>query len=183
VRPDQVLRPVGDMTGVAVLRVGGMTGHPDAVSLDFQSPAVGGVFVIAAARDGARVDVPERVQFLATRLVVGDRSLAALPGCIGAPALSEKGVFGVVIDCAPGRAPVVALLSAARAFLSRHLMPAPQTSIAGETPRFTLSQRLLDGPLMTVGCDAVNAGEVVVPYQLRENEKAVDATASFLNAN
>ncbi len=183
VPPERIVRPIGELTGIALLSVQEVPGDTTAVTLDYGAPAVGSVFVIASLSGGVRVDVAERMQFVATRLVVGDRALTGVPACLGAPALSGQGVLGVVTDCAEGRAPVVTLVSAARAFLTRHLASATQTSaLPGQVPRFTVSERLVNGPLMTVACDAVNAGEVDVPYQLGRNERAVDASASFLNA-
>ena len=183
VPPERILRPVGDLTGIALLVIHGLPGETLSMKLDYAAPAVGGVFVIAGLSGGMREDVAERVQFVATRLVVGDRLLAGIDACLGAPALSERGVLGIVTDCAGGRAPVVTLVSTSRAFLARHLATAMQTRALPEpAPRFTVSERLVNGPLMTVACDAVNAGEVDVPYQLGRNERAVDASASFLNA-
>jgi hypothetical protein len=76
----------------------------------------------------------------------------------------------------------VALLSTARSFLRRHV-PTLQTTLATpSSPPFRVTERLLQGPLMTVGCDAMNAGELDVPFQLERNEQAVGATASFLEA-
>lgn len=183
VPPERVLRPVGDLTGVALLEIRALPVETLAIGLDYATPAVGGVFVIAAIAGGARLDVPERVQFVATRLVVGDRALTGMNACLGAAALSEHGVLGIVTDCQGGRAPVVTLASTSRAFLGRHLSTSRTTGGASVMPPFTVSQRLLDGPLMTVACDAVHVGEVDVPYQLGTNEKAVDASASFMNAN
>lgn len=183
VSAERILRPVGELTGIALLVVPGALGETAPVNLEYAAPAVGGVFVIAGLAGGGRVDVPERVQFVATRLVVGDRTLAGVEACLGAPALSEHGVLGIVTDCAGGRAPVVTLVSGSRAFLTRHLATATPTSALPEpAPRFTVSERLVNGPLMSVACDAVNAGEVEVPYQLGRNERAVDASASFLDA-
>ena len=183
VPPERILRPVGELTGIALLVIPDLPGATSMESLDYTAPAVGGVFVIAGLAGGTRVDIPERVQFIASRLMVGDRALAGVETCLGAPALSEHGVLGIVTDCAGGRAPVVTLVSAAQAFLTRHLATATLTSARPEpAPRFTVSERLVNGPLMSVACDAVTACDVDVPYQLGRNERAVDASASFLNA-
>jgi hypothetical protein len=128
--------------------------------------------------------VTERIQFGATRLVVGDRSISHLPACLGAPALTSEGVFGIVVDCAPGRAPVVALATTVRRFVERHLAgPAMLTSTQGAAPGMVASERMLSGPLLTVACDAVNTGEIEVPLPLARNERPVDATAALLNAS
>ena len=183
VPPERILRPVGELTGIALLVIPDLPGATSMEALDYTAPAVGGVFVIAGLTGGTRVDVPERVQFIASRLMVGDRALAGVETCLGAPALSEHGVLGIVTDCAGGRAPVVTLVSASQAFLTRHLATATLTSARPEpAPRFTVSERLVNGPLMSVACDAVTACDVDVPYQLGRNERAVDASASFLNA-
>ncbi len=184
VPPEHIVLPVGELTGIALVAIHGFAGDTSPVVLDYGAPAVGGVFVIGSLAGGVRMDVAERVQFVATRLVVGDRALTGVAACLGAPALSEQGVLGIVTDCASGRAPVITLVSGSRTFLTRHLATAlPTSGLPAPAPRFTVSERLVNGPLMTVGCDAVNAGEVDVPYQLGRNEQAVDASASFLNAS
>ena len=84
VSADQVLRPLGEMTGVALLRVRGFTTPMEGIPIDYLDPAVGSVFVIAGVEGAKRIDIPERAQFVATRLVVGDsyaRGTAGLPGC------------------------------------------------------------------------------------------------------
>lgn len=187
VGPDHVLHPVGDLSGIAVLRVdahdaGGLLPAVDVVAIDSREMALGSVFLVAVSGPGGqRVDVPERVQFGSTRLVVGDRGLAHLPACVGAPALTEGGVSGVVVDCAAGRAPVVALTSAVSGFLRRHLPAAVSTASRTGSP-FTLTERVLAGPLLTVGCDGVTSGEVDVPFVLSRQEQPVDAKAALLNA-
>ncbi len=186
VGPDHVLHPVGDLSGIALLRVdahdlGGTLPAVDIVPLESREMALGSVFLIAvSAPGGQRVDVPQHVRFGATRLVVGDRSVAHLDACLGAPALTEGGVSGVVVDCTAGRSPVVALTSALDGFLRRHL-PATSTATRWSSP-FTLTERVLGGPLLTVGCDGVATGEVDVPFVVTPRELPVDAKVSLLNA-
>jgi hypothetical protein len=90
--------------------------------LVYDPPSPGEVFHISGyGRDGARATVAERVRFLSTLLAVGDRDASALVGCVGAPAISRNGAFGLVSECTAGRTPTIALFSVARAFIERHV--------------------------------------------------------------
>jgi len=55
------------------------------------------------------------------RFVVGDRDASGLAGCVGAPAVSDEGIYGVVGECDPNRAPVITLLSAAYSLITRQV--------------------------------------------------------------
>lgn len=185
IHPDDVIRPMGSMAGVAILRVT-WPGHAQAaLPLDMAGPDVRGVFVIAGFdRNGSAIDIPERVQYRATSAVTGDRAVAELHAPLGAPAISSSGVFGIITDWQPGRSPVITLLSFADRFLSHHL-PAPvprRTGAAAEASLFQVTEKRVSGPLLSVACGAENIGEIEVPYRLALNETAVDATASFTRA-
>jgi hypothetical protein len=100
----------------------------------YDAPAVGAVFLIAApAGDGDVTTVVEHVRFESTLLVVGDRPLPNVAGCIGAPAISTDGVFGIVRECAASRPPVITVLSMAQSLIERHI-PRPTTSAAPSLP-------------------------------------------------
>jgi hypothetical protein len=118
-----VFLPIGNLVDVAVLRAEAPYAAvlPGTMSFDAPPPA-GSDFLIAGYDDGgALATVAEHVRFLSTRLVVGDRDVSGLAGCLGAPAISADGIFGVVSECDAGRAPVVTLLALASPFLARHV--------------------------------------------------------------
>jgi len=90
--------------------------------LVYEEPSPGELFQIAGYRpDLTPASVTERVRFRSTLLVVGDRDASALIGCVGAPAFSPRGAFGVVSECPPGRTPTIALFSRARPFIERYV--------------------------------------------------------------
>jgi hypothetical protein len=122
IQHDGVFLPAGNLVDVAVLRASAPPPAGTPASLAFDAPEPDDDFVIAGSdRDGAELTVSERVRFVSTRLVVGDRDASALVGCLGAPAISADGIYGVVSECDANRAPVVTLLSAAYAFIARHV--------------------------------------------------------------
>jgi hypothetical protein len=184
VHADQVLRPVGNVSGVALIRVAWPLAAMTPIPIDLEEPTVGGVFVIAGfGADGRSVNVPERVQYRATRLVTGDRAVADLYGPLGAAAISPQGVFGIVTESEPGRSPIIVLLSSMHAFLARHLPASPRLQTETRPPaHFELAEWQLTGPFLSVGCAAISAGVIELSHQLSRNEKPVDATASFVNA-
>jgi hypothetical protein len=111
---------------------------PTPVAMD--PPDAGGVFVIWRRQgDGSKMVLTERVRFRSTRLVIGDRAAADANGFLGSPAAVEGRVFGVVSEVGSGGAPVIALLSAARGFLTRAIPG--WTPTASTTPGFRLEQR------------------------------------------
>jgi len=103
---------------IGVLRI--FAGKSDAVPLPmrFDAPGPGEAFTIAGFDEAQRlVTVSERISFVSPELVVGDRS-SGLVGCVGAPAISDGSVFGIVTDCQSDRPPTIEPLSAARRFLT-----------------------------------------------------------------
>jgi hypothetical protein len=107
---------------VAVLRATSPTTTLVPQPLFYDPPSPGDVFQISGyGRDGARAAVAERVRFRSTLLAVGDHDASPLVGCVGAPAISQHGMFGIVSECKAGRAPLIALLSVARPFIERHV--------------------------------------------------------------
>jgi hypothetical protein len=92
---------------------------PVAVSLE--PPALDETFLIRGYRRGELTLLGERVRFRSTRLATGHRTAMDVTGLIGSPAMTERGVFGVLTECSATRAPVITLLSAAAGFLARAL--------------------------------------------------------------
>ncbi len=118
--PAAVVVPMGTGVDVAVVRVVTPRSALVPASLSTSAPRAGEAFRIVGLRPGgAVVTVPQQARFVSTRYVVGDRDLSALAGCLGAPALGDAGVFGVVTNCGAGRTPTITLLSAAESFLTR----------------------------------------------------------------
>jgi hypothetical protein len=83
----------------------------------FDSPQPGErFFIVSHDAGGTRVLIPQHIGMMSERYATGDVDMRT-PACIGAPALSEKGVFGIVRECEPNRPPLVILLSGAKALL------------------------------------------------------------------
>ena len=103
---------------IGVLRV--VAGESDAVplSMRFDAPKPGEAFTIAGF-DGAQrpATISQRVSIVSPELVVGDR-VSGLVGCVGAPAIFDGSIFGIVTDCESDRTPTIEPLSAARRFLT-----------------------------------------------------------------
>ncbi len=117
-----VLMPYGNMLDIAVLRVATSGGLFVPLPMVFEPPGPGSVFTISGfGRNGIPATVPERVRFRATFRLLGDRDASGIAGCAGAPAIGERGVFGLVTECAPDRIPSIVPLAAARAFITRNL--------------------------------------------------------------
>jgi hypothetical protein len=120
-RPD-VFMPAGPVIDAVLLRATTAATRLVARPISYESPSVGEPFLVAGHdRFGAPALIAERIRFQSTLLATGDRDASTLLGCVGAPAISQKGVFGLVTECHQGRAPVIAILSMARSFIERHL--------------------------------------------------------------
>jgi hypothetical protein len=176
---EDVFIPAGPVIDAVVFRATTAATTLVARPISYETPTVGGVFLVAGHdRNGAPAMVAERIRFQSTLLAVGDRDASTLFGCLGAPAISQHGVFGLVTECSPGRAPVIALFSMARSFIERRLPQLTiQTSVA---PQFVVIDRPVAGPLVLVGCDATKTGDLDVPFDLGSRELAIDATAAFV---
>jgi hypothetical protein len=59
-------------------------------------------FIVSRDAAGARVLVLQHIGVMSARDATGDVPMPT-PGCVGAPAVSEKGVFGIVRECEPNR--------------------------------------------------------------------------------
>jgi hypothetical protein len=179
-RDDQFV-PAGAFVDVAILRA---TTTPTTLvprPLIYEAPSAEEVFLISGYdRSGAGATVAEHVRFQSTRLAVGDRDASALIGCVGAPAISRRGVFGVVSECHAGRSPVIALLSVARSLIDRHV-PGLVGYPSG-TPEFRMTGREIRSPWLFVPCEVTKTGELDVPIDVGPRELAIDASASFTNS-
>ena len=89
--------------------------------------------------------VEEHIRFESTRQVFGSRDASGLLGCVGAPAMSADGVFGVVRECEVKCCPVISLLSVARRFIERHV---PQLGTPAPPQADIVDRQAVDGPAM-----------------------------------
>jgi len=122
VRRQDVFLPMGNLVDLAVLRAEAPADTYLPRIMTFDPPPAGSDFSIAGYdRSGALATIAEHVRFTSTRIVVGDRAAAGLVGCVGAPAISEDGIFGVVSECDADRAPVITLLAVAYPLIDRHV--------------------------------------------------------------
>ena len=122
VRHEDVFLPVGNFLDVAVLRAVAPRTASVSGTMTFSVPPPGREFLIAGYdRGGVPATVIEHVRFVSTRLVVGDRDASGLMGCVGAPAISADGIFGIVTECDVNRAPIVMPLAVGYSFLARHV--------------------------------------------------------------
>jgi hypothetical protein len=122
VKPHDVLLPGGSIVDVAILRVAVPSTTLVPSRVVYELPASRNAFVVSGYDPtGIPVTRAEGIRFKSTRLVVGDRDASDLPGCVGAPAVSPEGVFGVVSECEVNRCPVISLLPMARPFIERHV--------------------------------------------------------------
>ena len=117
-----VILPSGNMIDVALLRVPAPDGGFTPAPLTWTPPATGGAFEIDVYDSGRQAaSFAAQVRFSSTRSVVGDQDISGVAGCVGSPARGPEGIFGIVSECEPHRAPVITLLSGASSFLARHL--------------------------------------------------------------
>ncbi len=101
---------------------------PAPVSLE--SPHPGDRFVVELNDGEGLTSRVLNVRTASTRFVISDQDLSGLPGCLGAPAFYDDAVFGVVAECLPRRAAVIALLGGAEGFLRTQI---PGLSIGKQT--------------------------------------------------
>jgi hypothetical protein len=116
-------RPDAITSSIAVIRIltEKSTLAPAAVVLE--PPRAGEpFFVVAHNAAGQPVVVPQHAQTVSARSAMGDIDLSSAVGCVGAPAFTESGVFGIVTECGTGQPPLITLLSSARDLL-RRLIP------------------------------------------------------------
>jgi len=130
VKHEDVFMPVGSCVDVAVIRVTtaattNLRFVPRPVVYD--PPSAGTDFLVSGYdHNGHPATLAARIRFRSTLLAIGDRDLSALWGCVGAPAISQERVFGIVSQCSANRSPVISFLSMARGFIERNV-PRPIT--------------------------------------------------------
>ncbi len=117
-----VILPMGSLVDIAILRITTPTPALGFNPLIFDAPSPDTAFGIAGHdRGGTPVMIPQRARLVTTRLMVGDRDTWMLDGCLGAPALIDAGIVGIVSSCEPGRTPIITLLSVAYPLLARSI--------------------------------------------------------------
>jgi len=105
---------------------------PAGITLD--PPGQGDSFVVVShGSTGSQIAVPQRIGGMSDRSAVGDLEMPSIAECVGAPAFSEKGVFGIVTHCEAGKPPTITLLAGARELL-RRLIPSLDLGPDGSLP-------------------------------------------------
>jgi hypothetical protein len=121
--------------GIAVLRLSLRHSLLAPAPVTFDMPPPGAGFRVAGVSvvDGTARVVGQQVRAALSGAVLGSADLSALAGCIGAPAISDGGVFGIVSECEGGHPPIVTPLAGARTLLLRQI-PDLETQ-TDETPK------------------------------------------------
>jgi hypothetical protein len=177
--PADVTLPAGTLNDLAILQVVVPHSTLEPRPMTFDIPSPGSVFLIPGRdQHGDAVVIPQRVRHSSSGLVSGDRWTPELRRCLGAPAASEDGIFGIVSGCEPGQGPVVTPFSLARRWLTHHvpgLLAVPSPAL---TP-FETSLQQFKVPLLGDSCTTTGNYEVDVPFTLRSDEVAIDAKVSL----
>jgi len=148
-----------------------------------EPPAMNQVFIVRGHQGNDLTVITERVASRSARQVIGDRAMASGGELVGAPAMVEGGVFGLVSEGSATQAPAITLLSAARGFLAEGIPgwrsgeAAGLTAAAAASPAFRLEQRVIDVP---VPAEGAGTRDVDVPIQLGPEESLVDASAMYV---
>lgn len=122
VTPDGLSLTAGTSVDIAILRAVVQETSLTPAPLAFHEPAAGSMFAVSGWNaTEAPVAVTQRVTRRSTLLLIGDGELSSLKGCVGAPAIAEDGVFGIVTQCEAGRPPVVTLLGAVQHWIEAHV--------------------------------------------------------------
>lgn len=180
VRPQDLVLPKGGLIDIAILRVTVPSSAVVPPQLTLEIPP-GTPFLLAGFDAFARPEKAEqRVRRVATLAVAGDRRVAAIIGCAGAPALVEGRVFGIAGTCGIDTPPVVVPFAAIADWLKRYVPDGLTLPLAVPT-EFGLTERELQGPLLTVACSEEHTGDVDVPIHVSTGETVIDATASLLH--
>jgi hypothetical protein len=177
--PTDVTWHPDSLLNLAILHVVVPQSPLEARSITFDIPAPGSVFLVPE-RDlsGAAVVHPQRTAHSSSGVVVGDRE-AAGTRCLGAPAESAAGIFGIVSACEPGSPPSITTFSVAANWLTRQV-PGLQAVPSFIPKPFETSLLQFQAPLLVDSCTAIGSYEVDVPFALRSGEVAVDARVSVL---
>jgi hypothetical protein len=175
-----VATPYANMRDVAVLKATITGAALEPLPLVFDQAKVGTLFVISGRGiDGQPALVAEHVRFAATRAVIGDRTTGALAGCLGAPAIVERGVFGIVSECQSDRGPEITPLAVSEGFLARSVPGI--TARPSDEAQFTVEEREINGPALEVNLGETLEGEVDVPFDLGKQEAVLGATARLVS--
>jgi hypothetical protein len=178
--PDAIATPYANMRDIAVLKAS-LTGVAiAALPITFDYVPAETLFVISGLNAEWRPTVvAQHVRFCATRAVLGDRATAELAGCQGAPAIVDRGVFGIVSECGPDRVPEITPLSVSRNFLLRMVPGLGDPRV--ETTAFHVEQREVVGPELTIPIGGVREGEIEVPLYLAQREAVIGASARLVS--
>lgn len=180
VRPQDLVLPSG-VIDIAILRVTVSSSAVAPPPLTLEIPAPGAPFFLAGfGAAGNPVKLEQHVRRVATLAVAGDRSVTGMTGCAGAPALFEQRVFGIVSTCGSDTPPVVVPFAAIADWLKRHV-PGGLTLPLPMLTEFRLTERDLEGPLLTVACREAQTGDIDVPIQVSTGETVIDAKADLLH--
>jgi hypothetical protein len=113
----------GSTLGIAVIRILIEKSSLPPAAVVLEPPREGEpFFVVIHNAAGQPVVVPQHAQKVSARSAMGDIDISSAAGCVGAPAFTERGVFGIVTECGAGQPPLITLLSSARDLL-RRLIP------------------------------------------------------------
>jgi hypothetical protein len=170
---DVLLPDEGDGSfDVALIRIPATFEKNLAVPVALEAPKSGEIFLVQDHRGSAAIG---RVAFRSSSRVVGDRTVEGADEFLGAPALLENGMFGIVTDHSSTGLPIVTMLTAARAFLSRAIADWQPSETAN--PLFHIEHRVFEKPLVNTECNDVGPLDVDLPIALSSGELIVDATA------
>lgn len=119
IRPHDVLLPIGNLIDIAVLRTLVVQTEFAVAPVAWDPPAPNEAFQINGfSADGNEAWIAERVRYGSTLLTIGDHDASMLNGCIGAPATTAAGIFGIVTSCERGRTPIITLFRGAKRFIT-----------------------------------------------------------------
>jgi hypothetical protein len=175
-----ITTPYANIRDVALLKARVGRGVLRPLPLTFDDIHAGTLFVVSGYQaDGGTASVAQHAAFVASRAVRGERPISLLAGCRGAPAIVERGVFGVVAECEPNHAPEIVPLTVARGFLAREL-PGMGREL---TQHFEFHQesREVPGPTVRLTAGETTEAEVEVPLGLTEREAVFAATARLVS--
>jgi hypothetical protein len=91
-------------------------------------------FIVTHTAAGQRIVLVQQIRTMFTRFATGSAGVPWTLGCVGAPAFTDRGVFGIVSDCEPGKPPRITLLDASRSLLRRLIPGLPLGSDGSQSP-------------------------------------------------